>query len=116
MGLCSESCSSVWLAILSGKNFNVGYYRQTFQPNFLIPAMLMVAIHFYHFIPLFLYFDRALWSQGQHKAKPVGFIFSRIFRLIRMKFDVLMKQFKLNILRLLLSKVYCFTGCVKKKL
>ena len=43
---------------------------------------------------------------GQHKAKPIGFIFSHPFHLTRMKFNVVMKQFKLNILRLLLSKIY----------
>ena len=32
--------------------------------------------------------DRAWGSQGQHKAKPLGFIFSHTFQLIRMKIDV----------------------------
>ena len=49
--------------------------------------------------------DLSWASQGQRKAKPLGFIFFYTFQFIRMKFDVDMKQFKLNILRLLLSKI-----------
>ena len=37
----------------------------------------------------------------QHKAKPIGFNFSHTFHLVRMQFDVVREQFKLNILRLL---------------
>ena len=49
--------------------------------------------------------DLVWGSQGQSKAKPVGFNFSYTFHLIRMKFDVVMKQFKLNIMILLLNKI-----------
>ena len=52
----------------------------------------------------------ACGSQSQRKAKPNGIIFLTHFSLIRMKFDVMMKQFKLNILRLLLSKIYFHKG------
>ena len=34
-------------------------------------------------------------SQDQHKVKPVGFIFSHTFQLIRMNFDLVLKKFKL---------------------
>ena len=38
-----------------------------------------------------------LWgSQGQHKAEPVGSSFLHTFKLIRMKFSVVLKQFKLK--------------------
>ena len=50
--------------------------------------------------------DVAWGSQAQRNAKLLGFIFSHTFHLIKMEFDVVMKQFKLNILRLLLSKIY----------
>ena len=40
------------LAILSGRNFNIGHYTQTFQPNFFIPAMLIGTTDFYHIILL----------------------------------------------------------------
>ena len=53
-------------------------------------------------------FYLALESQGQCKAKPIGFIFLHTFHLTRMKFDVVMKQCRLNILRLLMSKISWF--------
>ena len=40
------------LAILPGKNFTVGHYTQTVQPNLFIPAMLIGTIDFYHFIQI----------------------------------------------------------------
>ena len=53
----------------------------------------------------FNYLDLVWGSQGQSKAKPVGFIFSVSFQMIRVKFDEGLKQFKLNILILLLSEI-----------
>ena len=54
--MCNESCLSgrpdSWPPILHGKNFNIGYYMQKFQPNIFIPAMLIGTIDFYYFIPL----------------------------------------------------------------
>ena len=63
---------------------------------------MLISIIVYHLIPLLW----TLGSQDQRKANPVSFIFSHTFHLIRMKFDVVMEQFKLNMLRLLLSKIY----------
>ena len=67
--------------------------------------------------------DFARGTQGQRKAKPIGYIFLHTFQLIRLKFDLVMKQLKLNILRLLLNKSYwnkgnnsCFTDYIKKTL
>ena len=83
-----------------GKNFNIGDYTQTVQPFFFIPAILYIGtIDFYHFIS----FSLTLILLGGRKAKPIGFIFSNTFHLIRVKFDVVMKQFKLNIWRLLIA-------------
>ena len=45
--------------------------------------------------------DLGWGSQTQHKAKRISFSFSYIFNLIEMKFDMVMKEFKLNILRIL---------------
>ena len=90
------------LSVLRGKNFNVGHYTQTVEPNLLIGT-----IDFYHFMPLT---DHAWGSQGQHEAKPIGVFFSHSFDLIGMNFDVVMKQLKLNILRLLLSRMYWNKG------
>ena len=44
--------------------------------------------------------DLGWWLQGQGKAKPLGFT----FLLIRIKFGVVLKKFKLNILTLFLSE------------
>ena len=66
MDLCNESRSSGWPA---------NCYTQTVQPNFFISAMLICTIDFYHFVPLSL----TLTFRRGH--------------LIRMKFDVVMKQF-----------------------
>ena len=75
-----------------------------FRPNLFIPVMLIGTIDFYYFIPL-TDLDLAWVSQDQCKAKPLGFIFSYTFQLIRMKFIIVLKQFKLNILILLLSEM-----------
>ena len=45
-------------------------------------------------------------SQGQRKAKTLGFIFLHIFPLIMFEFGVALKQFKLSILILLLSEIF----------
>ena len=103
MDLCNESCSSGRLAVLRGKNFNVGHYTQTFKP-FFIPAMLIGTTDFYKFFITFTDLKRGWESQGQCKAKPLGYIFSHTFELIRMKFEVL-KQLKLNIPKLCLSGI-----------
>ena len=63
----SHVCPAIWPAILRGKNFNVGCYKQTVQLNFFIPAMLIGTVDFYDFIPLSVSFtdlDFAWGSQG----------------------------------------------------
>ena len=101
----------IWLAVLRGKSFITGCYTQACEPNFFIPAIFIGTVDFYHFIP------------GGHKVsekqKQLAY-FSRIY-LIRMKFDVVMEEFKLNIPRWIFIKTYrnkgnnsCFTDCVKK--
>ena len=50
------------------------------------------------FYTTFTDLDLGSGSQGQCKAKPVGFIFSHIFQLIRMKYDMVLKQFHLILL------------------
>ena len=46
----------------------------------------------YNFVPL------------QQKANPVGFILWHTFQVIRMKFDIVLKQFKVDILLICLSR------------
>ena len=102
------------------KTLNVRHYTLTIQPDFFIPVLLIGTVNFYQFLTC-TDLDLAWGSQGQHKAKPIGIIFLHTFHLIRMKFDVAMEQFKLNILRLLLLKSYSnkgnnchLTDCIKK--
>ena len=94
----------IHLAVLCGKNFNVGHYMQTFLPVFVIPAMHKGTVDFNQFIPLSL--TLAGWgSQGQCKSKHLCFIFSHTLQQIGIKCDVVLKQFKLNIVVLFLSEI-----------
>ena len=56
------------------------------------------------FCTIFSGLDLGRVSHGQHKAKPLGFIFSHTFQLNEIKFGMIIKQFKLNVLGLLLSE------------
>ena len=86
MDLGNELCSSVPAAILHGKNL----LSLTLHANFSITF-----VHTFHtyrhcwlpFYTAFIYLNLAWGSQGQHKIKPIGFIFSHTFHLIRMKYD-----------------------------
>ena len=107
MHLCIELCLSGQPAILLDRNFNVGHYTQTVEtffffilplPCLLAPFTSTILCHF-HCPCTYLGVTRSA------KSKTIGFIFSYIFQLIRMACDVVMKQFKRNILRLLLSKI-----------
>ena len=104
MDQCNESCSSGQ----PGKNFNVGHYAQTVKPNFVIPAMFIGSIIDLNYC--FILLSLTLTLPGGHRismkqARPIGLIFLHTFHLIRMKFEVEMLQFKLDILRLLLTKI-----------
>ena len=71
------------------------------------------------FVPFYATFtdlDLSLGSQDQRETKLVGFISSNTFYLNKIKFDVVMKQFKLNTLGLLLRLCWAqhgrlFTSC-----
>ena len=70
-----------------------GHYRLqvNFSTKLFIPAMhiaLLTSIILCHFTDL----DLGWGSQGQHKAKPPGFIFSYTFHLIRLKFNMVLKH------------------------
>ena len=87
------------------KTLTLDIVTQTFLSILFIPTMLISTIDFYHFMPLSLTLTLAGGSQGQRKVKPRGFTFSHAIPLHRMKFDIVLKQFKVNILALLLSKI-----------
>ena len=63
--------------------------------------MLVGTIDFYHFIPLSL----TLTLAGVDKVSVKQNLTTSSFYLVRIKFDVVMPKFKLNILRLPLSKI-----------
>ena len=86
MNLCNESCSSV----LHPKTRTLDIYTQTVKPNLFIPAMPIGIIDFYHSILL------SLTLPGGNKVSAKQNVlasFSHSFHLIRIKFDVVMKQF-----------------------
>ena len=102
--LCNESYSDrqpdLGPAALYGKNFIVGPYKMpTAQPIFFIPTMLISTIdltflyHFYWPWP-------SLKVTRSAKSKTYWLDFHLYFSSDRMKFDVVMTQFKLNILKL----------------
>ena len=91
---------------MRGKNFNVGHYMQTFQPIFLIPAMLIGTIDFYHFIPISLTLTLAgVTRSAQSKTSWIYFLahFSTYYK---MEYNVVLKQFKLNIPILFLIEMH----------
>ena len=125
MCLCNKSCMSVWPAGQSSVRlaWPKRLKRWTvllFQPNDFQPAMIIGTIDLYYFIPLSLTLTLARGHKISAKHKPHGFIFSHTFQLIRMKSDMVLKQFKLNSLTLLLNEIErnkgnncCFTDLTK---
>ena len=115
--LCNELSWASRLAILHDNNFNIGHYTQTFQPNFLIPAILTCNIlHHFHW-PW-----RLRWSQSQRKVKTSWLHFLlHLFELIIVKFDWCWNNSSLTSLnyfwvRVWWNKVsnFCFTDCIRK--
>ena len=89
MDLCNESCSFVacqklsrWTLHVNGSATFLSYLACLQAP--LTPTFL------YHFTDL----DLAGGSRVQHTAKPVCFIFSHTFHMVRIKIDVVMEHFK----------------------
>ena len=85
-----------------------------FSVNFVITAMLLGTIDFCHFISL------TLTLPGGHNVFLASFSRTHEFSATRVKFDLVLKQFKLNIMKLILSENYmiqgntcCFADCVK---
>ena len=151
MDLRSESCSSVCLAsqlaVLHDKKLWYWTLHANVWTNFFHTCYAYRQLWLLPFDTTFFDLDLAWKSQGQHKAKPLGFISSvfdqngifqawyiveihhsgrepliilHAFQQIRMKY-MLLKQFKLDILILLLSEVLwnkgnmcSFTDYIKK--
>ena len=59
----------------------------------------------FYFIPFSVTLTLTWVHKVKGRAKPLGFIFSQTFQLIRNKFGMVLKQFRLSILILLLSEI-----------
>ena len=70
------------LSVLRGKNFSVGHFAQTFQPNFVMPVILIGIIALYNFLLHSLTLILAEGHKVSTKQKAVGFIFSYAFQQI----------------------------------
>ena len=122
MDFCdSLVCLSVYPSdhpsVLQCKNCNIGQHAQLYQPNSSIPTMLISTTDVLIVIPISV---AVTFAQGQQKALRVGFIFLHISLFIRMKYDVVLMQCKLNIMILQYSNLIkgsncCFSGCIKPK-
>ena len=97
------------LAVLRCKCFNIEQYMQIFQPNFVIPAMPVVTIDFNHFILLHWPWPW-VWVTRVVQNKTSWLHFLAHFQLSRMKFDPVLKQFRLNILILFFSEIQWSKG------
>ena len=96
MDLCNESYSYVRPSCVA-KTLTLNITCQ-------VSAMLIGTTDFYHFMPLSLTMTLPGVHKVSAKQKSICFIFSHTFHLIKMKFDVVMTQFKTNILRLFLVR------------
>ena len=133
MGLCNELCSCIWpdrhpadwpvivYPFCVAKNFSIGHYMHAFLPRCHVPGMLIGATDFYHFIPPSVTLTLAGGSQGQLKAKAVGFIFSYTFQLNGMKWcwnnssSISRYSFWMSFC-VMMGNDCCLIDCIKKKL
>ena len=119
MDLCSKLCLAGWPAYVAKS--------LTLDITSNCPTKFIHSCHanIYHWLLPFMPLSLNLTlpgGQGQHKAKHIFFIFLHTSHLIRMKCDMMVSQFKQNILRLLMSRIFgnnwnncCFTDCIKKR-
>ena len=98
----SRVCLSSW-PVLGSKNLHIGHTCKFFLTKFVDTCHTYGHYWLLQCFTTFTDFNFAWGSQGQQNI--FGFIFSHTFHFIRLKFDVVMNQFKLKILRLLLSKI-----------
>ena len=107
----SSGLSAVQPAVSCGKNYCLIFMTYFSQICSYLPCMQtpLTSVILQHFQWL-----RLCWgSQGQHKTELIVFVFLHNFQLIRMEFDVLLEQFKSNIVILLfLLTVKNFNACI----
>ena len=89
---------------LNGKTFNAERHKTNFSAIYFIPATLVGIIVCCHLMPLSLTF---ILVEG-HKVRANHIIFDSVsdtFQLNRMEFNMVLEQFKLNILILLFDQL-----------
>ena len=113
MDLSNQVCLFSWLAgcLLPDENFNAERYALTFQPRFFLSYLpcLQAPLTYnllYHFQLPWPYLRVTRSAQ----CGTFGFIFSYIFQVIRMKCDMVLKQFKLDILILSWVRFFWIKG------
>ena len=110
MDLCYKSCSSGWPAVhlfahLVCQKIERWKFHANCKAICSIPAMLIGTVDFYNSTS-FLWHWPFLGVTRSAQSKICWLHFAtHTFHLVRMKFDVEMKQFKLSIMRLLFSKI-----------
>ena len=118
--LCNQSCSFSWLAVLCELTS-----RWTLRAD--LSTKFFRTCHAYKHYELLPFYTtlRDLDIAGGHKVstksgKPVGFILSHTFLLVRMKYNIVLKRFFLNILIPIWREIYiikwnncCFIDCKK---
>ena len=88
------------------KTLTLDNTRKLFSQNVSILAKLIDTINFYHLIPLSVTLALAASHKVSAKQNLVASFSCIRFQLIRLKFGVVLKQFKLNILKLGLNESY----------
>ena len=88
------------MAKLQGKSFNVRHYTQIFLPN-TFPAMFVGTIDLCSLKTLSTILTLPESHKFNRKQNQLVVFFLHISQLIRIKFNVVLKQFRMNILTLL---------------
>ena len=90
--------SNIWIIVV--RCVNPAWQLSGMAKIWTLDVTYILFDRFLSYLPFYGTFtDLDLGSHGQQKAKPFGFIFLHTFQLISMKFDMVLKQFKLNSLR-----------------
>ena len=104
MNLCHESCSSGLPAEQPAVCLGVAETLALDITGKLFNQIVIPTIDFYHLMPL----SMTLTVPGSHKVSAEQNLlasFCHTFQLIRIEFDMVMKQFKLKIVILVLSEI-----------
>ena len=93
------------LAILQGENFEHWKSCANISTKFCLTCHTYRHHSYVLFYSTSLYLDLGFWSQCQLMTKPVCIIYLHTFQLNGMKFDMVLKQFKLKIMNGILIEI-----------